>query len=293
MALTAQRFRGQPKLEACAANLERMRAGDPDHEAVGRVQRALTDLGYVVGGVDGRFGDHTGAAVTEFKTHMGLAPTDPVVGPGTMGALDGFFASEPDSLLTIDDDVSDPDLLPTIEADIAATTDFLLTAADLAQGSPDPGTPLRVAVDTAFHVDAASVTDVAVFVDFMVRPALLGAARAYNTGFLVPEAVTAADLAQRFAPPHHALTFGAGSAVLVHPSAPETIAPPDRIRAMCRFGLTISVPNGNRLASPGTPKYALDEFSTARHNVNAFIGFAEHMTTGIPPSFLPDPAWYT
>ena len=61
---------------------------------------------------------------------------------------------------------------------------------------------------------------------------------------------------------------------------------------MCRFGLTLSVPNGTRLASPGTPKYALDEFSTARHNVNAFIGFAEHLTTGVPPAFLPDPAWY-
>lgn len=58
--------------------------------AVTKVQQALIALGYPMPkyGADGGFGGETGSAVAAFKRDWHLSPADPVVGPGTMGALD-------------------------------------------------------------------------------------------------------------------------------------------------------------------------------------------------------------
>ena len=42
----------------------------------------------------GEFATETGDAVTAYKTGKGLTPNDPVVGPGTMAALDADFSHE-------------------------------------------------------------------------------------------------------------------------------------------------------------------------------------------------------
>lgn len=65
--------------------------------AVARVQAALAELGFSVGsaGVDGTFGVDTGTAVSLYKASKGLQPTDPVVGVGTMTALDDDFFVDP------------------------------------------------------------------------------------------------------------------------------------------------------------------------------------------------------
>lgn len=94
MALTSARFRGDPRLE-------QILLGDPstflrfgaqgDH--VRAVQHALIDLGYdIPDGATGLFAHQTSAAVTEFKTDMNLVPNDPVVGVGTITALDRAWA---------------------------------------------------------------------------------------------------------------------------------------------------------------------------------------------------------
>ena len=58
-------------------------------DAVRKVQQALIDLGSSIpGGADGVFGTPTGDAVTQFKLDHSLSPPDPVVGPGTITALD-------------------------------------------------------------------------------------------------------------------------------------------------------------------------------------------------------------
>src|SRR5882672_3289078 len=91
--IIAPRFFGDDVLESCLTG-HRMFAGSGDPpESVALVQQALDALGFVVS-VDGIFGPETGQAVTAYKTQKGLVPNDPVVGPGTMAALDADFAHE-------------------------------------------------------------------------------------------------------------------------------------------------------------------------------------------------------
>jgi hypothetical protein len=94
--LRCLRFAGDPFLQDCADNVRQMRAPDRGL-AVKRIQAALADLDLSVGpsGLDGAFGPDTGAAVSAYKTDRGLAPNDPVVGPGTMGRLDAELFFDP------------------------------------------------------------------------------------------------------------------------------------------------------------------------------------------------------
>jgi hypothetical protein len=68
--------------------------------AVKRVQAALIDLGFPVGNAnaDGIFGPDTGNAVSAYKTSKQLFPSDPVVGTGTMQALDDDLFFDPPTL---------------------------------------------------------------------------------------------------------------------------------------------------------------------------------------------------
>src|SRR5215207_1671414 len=95
MVLQSQRFLSNATLEACVSSGHRMLQGESDHDAVRRLQAALSDLGYhVEGGIDGDFGGGTGNAVVAFKTDEGLTPNDPVASTGTIGRLDRYFAHE-------------------------------------------------------------------------------------------------------------------------------------------------------------------------------------------------------
>ena len=89
MPLTNGRFAGDPVLEGCAAGARVLQAPE-EGDAVRAVQDALLDLGFElhVGGPDGKFGGETGDAVSAYKRSRGLSPSDPVVGRGTMNALD-------------------------------------------------------------------------------------------------------------------------------------------------------------------------------------------------------------
>jgi hypothetical protein len=100
-ALQSPRFAGIDVLQACLDGLHRMMEPETGI-AVQRVQQALVDLGYPIpSGATGNFLHQTGAAVVAFKRDHSLVPDDPVVGPGTMSALDrdivDFDASHPSS----------------------------------------------------------------------------------------------------------------------------------------------------------------------------------------------------
>jgi hypothetical protein len=88
MPLSSPRFAGDPVLEGCLAGKHRMLSGEQG-PAVAKVQQALIDLGFSISsGATGGFFNQTGEAVVRFKTAHHLSPNDPVVGSGTMSALD-------------------------------------------------------------------------------------------------------------------------------------------------------------------------------------------------------------
>ncbi|MFD2767473.1 peptidoglycan-binding domain-containing protein [Micromonospora eburnea] len=93
--LTSPRFAGESRLQACAADADRLRQGDRGGP-VEKVQQALTDLGYDLGNVDGRYGTRTAAAVRTFKADNRLGSEQyGDVGPGTIGRLDQLFPAGP------------------------------------------------------------------------------------------------------------------------------------------------------------------------------------------------------
>jgi hypothetical protein len=94
--LTAPRFVGDPILQACRDGQHRMLVPEAG-PAVQKVQEALIDLGFPLPlrGADSKFGSETGDAVTAFKTSRRIFPNDPVVGPGTMTALDAECFDKP------------------------------------------------------------------------------------------------------------------------------------------------------------------------------------------------------
>jgi len=92
-ALIAPRFFGDDVLASCLSGHRIFDgSGDPP-DSVALIQQALADLGFGIN-ADGVFGTETDSAVTAYKTGKGLTPNDPVVGPGTMAALDADFAHE-------------------------------------------------------------------------------------------------------------------------------------------------------------------------------------------------------
>ena len=95
--LHSSSFVGEPTLESVADGLDTLtfgRSGEP----VRRVQQALIDLGFgPQSGADGIFGQDTAGAVTGFKSARGIAPNDPVVGQGTLIALDIELKAQEDS----------------------------------------------------------------------------------------------------------------------------------------------------------------------------------------------------
>jgi peptidoglycan hydrolase-like protein with peptidoglycan-binding domain len=97
--LTSPLFAGDPKLEACFDDQDRLRPPDRG-PAVSKVQQALLERGFDLGpsGADGVYGPKTAAAVKGFKAEeqLGFAQFGDV-GPGTMRRLDEIFAPAPPS----------------------------------------------------------------------------------------------------------------------------------------------------------------------------------------------------
>jgi hypothetical protein len=89
--LQSERFAGNDRLENIFDGKQEqfLRFGS-NGDAVAKVQQTLIELGFPLPkfGADGEYGSETGSAVSKFKVQNGISPSDPVVGPKTIGALD-------------------------------------------------------------------------------------------------------------------------------------------------------------------------------------------------------------
>lgn len=90
--LFADRFAGDPVLEACLDGERSLRQGSSG-EAVTKIQQALIDAGFPLPqfGADGSFGTETKNALKDFQRASSLVD-DGILGPATMSALDGLYA---------------------------------------------------------------------------------------------------------------------------------------------------------------------------------------------------------
>lgn len=88
------------KLQDCFDDKAHLRTGDPDKDAVTKLQQALVDVEKITGqhydlgprGVDGVYGGATARAVQKFKKDQGLGSEQySDVGPGTISELDRLF----------------------------------------------------------------------------------------------------------------------------------------------------------------------------------------------------------
>lgn len=105
MPLTSPRFAGDARLQAASENNPPIKKGEPDREAVKKIQQGLRDfndpfigfmpLSFKTGGPDGKFGDETFIAVQKFQIKHKLlnkdGKPDGIVGRNTMGKLDALY----------------------------------------------------------------------------------------------------------------------------------------------------------------------------------------------------------
>jgi hypothetical protein len=292
----SQRFAGIKTLEACLAGNRRVLAGEPDAVAVTRLQDALADLGYLpLIEVDGVFGSRTGRAVTEYKTDEGLSPNDPVVGKGTMAALDTYYAVEP-----ADGDLPDASidgLLALAESACNAATTWVDTAAAGVAKWADPPAPDAVleparelferALRRNFHLDRTAA-DAHWFTHFLipmfeVLPEILGRLRVepmHRTRYL------------ETAPVYIAASLVPGLRITVTPPFRNVLSPVERAGILLHFATMASHPAHARvLGRPGTPRY--DGLSTydCMKNTLSWVGFSFECRGGTA-GFPPGPIWY-
>lgn len=180
-ALTSPRFSGDPQLAEVAAGRLRLAApGTGPYPApmlstgpaVSKIQQALVDLAYDIGGtgpaangVDGAYGPKTAAAVRQFKADNKLGFEQfGDVGPGTMGRLDILFpdTTEKDPTALKDD----PAVCPfTDESAVDQVADSPRVHALIAAGVPGgisagPATPVHVGIDDSVKLFEAAVNPV-------------------------------------------------------------------------------------------------------------------------------------
>jgi hypothetical protein len=292
----SQRFAGDTILEKCLNNQHIMQAGDPNTASVTTLQTALSDLGYRPMPIDGQFGDTTGGAVSQFKTDEGLSPTTPKVGPGTMQALDAYFAWEPST-----PDLPDPSSAGLAQLVADVTTDHVLPWMDAAAGmlaqfptdDPFPANPTWVVFDAAlernFHASLLPLGR-AHAIRLLFAPIYDAARRALADGFITVVAKDRAAWDADGPGPYRPAGGTAGARFVVTPGFRNVLDATDQAVLISREAFNLAFDGLDTYGFPGTPRYANNGALAARNTV-AYIAFGFELATGLPASFHPRPIW--
>lgn len=238
-----------------------MHAGEPDAEAVRRLQGALLDLGYdVVGGEDGQFGGGTGDAVVAFKTEEGLFPNDPVASTGTIGRLDAYFAHE-----AADPDSPDPSrdgLSELVETAMRTGVEQITAAIDALNRVPsgeehfdDPvWIDFNQKLERNFHVHQSELGRERA-IDEVILPAFHGAKRALDLPFFTIQSETREGYRATFPnEDYRDLVEHLGGQIFVMPPFRNALTDEQRVAVLIRLG--VGLDGRIRLfAVPGSPRY--------------------------------------
>lgn len=297
MPLQSQRFRGQATLEACLAGTRTLTVDDPDSEAVHRLQEALSGLGYLSwNGSDGLFGERTGRAVSAFKQDAGLHPTDPVVGKGTMAALDAAFAAESPS-----PDAPDPGTgsLPGLAGAAAATAaGWARAARDAMQqyNDPDPAdvTPGRVAFEAALERDFGAGAGGPGMRDPLIRYYLAPMVDGMAQLLASPNLLWLDQQEFRSISPrtYRACVGMPGLTFAVTPPFANVLSDTIRATELMRVAAEFCYYETEIKGIPGTPRFAALTTGDQTVNTFAYVAFCHELATGSTPPIVPPPLWY-
>ncbi len=296
MPLQAQRFAGNQTLINCVDGVppHRMLAGEPDHDAVRRLQHALADLGYEVpGGADGVFGGDTGTAVVAFKTDEQLVPTDPVAARGTIGRLDAYFAHE-----LADPDSADPStdgLVDLTNESMEVAVRWIISAIDALNqfvvGEEHPEDPVWVDYSSRlrrnFHVTTADAAT-----DNAILPLFHQAKRALASPnpFFVITALDRRSWLERWpGEDYHVAAQGVGSELYITPPFRNALEPEERAATLIRYAVGIDSAI-SLFAVPGSARFA-NLRERAMLNRMAYAAFAFETVSGNDPPFHGNYRW--
>lgn len=304
MALVAQRFSGSQTLQNCVSAGYRVLAGERDRDAVRRIQASLGNVGYPCGTIDGIFGHDTGTAVSAFKRDMALSPTDPVVGIGTMTALDGLFDWEP-----ADPDLPDPTTVDLVALAQDTITSVLVpwlrtTVQALAiglDGLPHDGDHLWEAaqggLDRNFRLDLqpaarlANMTQIHAVMDACLRLLDPG-------GFLTFEAMDRAAFGVHYTAggglgtPIYVCSEGLeGGRVVITPPFRNVLDDEDRAVHILRFALRVVRPSLVTTSYPGTRPWDIMGTAARMGSRTAYQSLLVEVGDDVSSTFRNAPLW--
>jgi hypothetical protein len=233
---------------------------------------------------------------------MQLSPDDPVVGVGTMTALDGFFAWEP----------SDPDAPDPTSAGLEALVQTTITASvvpwlrtSLAalqtcrDGQPHPDDPqwvqAQAALDRNFRLDlqpaarAANTAEIADVVDGCLRLMDPG-------GFLAVRAMDRAEYAayraEHGAPPFYPPSSDGGGHFSVMPPFRNVLDDEDRAVHVLRAALRVVRPGLAIASYPGTRPWDIMDTAARIGSKTGYQALVVELGRGLSATFRNGPAWF-
>jgi peptidoglycan hydrolase-like protein with peptidoglycan-binding domain len=276
-------------------------AGEPQSDSVRKLQLALQDLGYylsLINPVDGIFGPQTGEAVVAFKHDHGLQPADPVIGKGTMAALDAYFVAEP-----ADPDAPDPSIAGLAALADDSITNFAvpwLTAATTVlqqwpPGEVHPEDPAWVAFDAALERNF-QLSTYGAGREILITRILLPVYKALSAAFGSPRFVTLEELDQAtsvgiFGRPYSPISFSPGAVFHITPPSRNAMTAEERAVAFISAAVRVVHPAAVVAGLPGTPRYSKLTGDVAQRNRVAYAAFAFETATSLAAQFAPLPAW--
>lgn len=293
--MQSQRFRGVTTLENCLTGSAQMQAGNTDTVAVKRIQLALAELGYLpFTEEDGIFGDRTGRAVTAYKRDHDLTPDNPVIGTGTMGALDADFAWEP----------SDPDSPDSSTGGLVALAEqardmariWVASAASAVTAwpmPPGPGEELdleRTRYEDALrqHLHFSRSADEQDLFDLVMSPMTNALGRTLDELHFEAHDRSSFGLVSDIYEP---LDMTPGLLVHITPPFRNVLTDVERAAQVLRYAVMSAYPPAQIMGFPSHRRYQnLTTVQSLRNSISwaAFCAAC----SGTPPVFRPEPRWY-